>query len=241
MKSESHNDAFQPVKLILESQAEVDAIFAVLNNCRVRQAIELPQDSYRALDDHDDWHNAHRLHLKLVDLTTKPQDCVDTFRGRGPDVAIKQEPQWVYFIHKGNHRTYRISTAWTSEQPAQVVDDVGGHVWINSSFLAREVTGDYADRFQKLDDLPIKSSVDLHHLVPEKAVAPYVYFAKSSIDTSIPGIYRFPVSADRTDNAEVWYRQDKCWKESIWRVGKIQRFATNFFPISEDKAQGFLK
>lgn len=108
MKSLPHNDAFRPVTLLLESQAEVDAIFSVLNNTRVRIALELPRFSYKALDGKQDKQNCEKLHNRLNALPVclaRPTEyflreitgrtaCTLVYRIKDKDAALWVNGSW---------------------------------------------------------------------------------------------------------------------------------------------------
>jgi hypothetical protein len=67
MKAQQQADQFKPVTLTLETQAEVDAIFAVLNNSSVRQALEFEQDTYKVLHPYSTA-NYNKFHQALNEL-----------------------------------------------------------------------------------------------------------------------------------------------------------------------------
>ena len=58
---------FRPVKLVLETQAEVDAIMAVLNNSHVARALGFPPNSYELLNSYSTL-ATYKLHYALVDI-----------------------------------------------------------------------------------------------------------------------------------------------------------------------------
>lgn len=70
MKAERKTEsAFVPVILTLESQAEVDAVFSLLNHARICDAVELPDEAGGVLEPfHSQYY--HALHTNLDRLTS---------------------------------------------------------------------------------------------------------------------------------------------------------------------------
>lgn len=57
---------FEPVILTLETQAEVNAVYALLNHSDLREAVGLPPTSHIMMNYRTD--DYHRLHRALCDL-----------------------------------------------------------------------------------------------------------------------------------------------------------------------------
>ncbi len=69
MKAEKLPLKFSPVLLTLETQVEVDAIFAFLNHCTLTDAVGLGDSgSFEALEEFRDRHNCDKLHSALCKL-----------------------------------------------------------------------------------------------------------------------------------------------------------------------------
>ena len=59
---------FQPVTLTLETQAEVDAIFTLINHSDTRRVSGLERGAYEALEKYNDQSNCHKLHMDLCKM-----------------------------------------------------------------------------------------------------------------------------------------------------------------------------
>lgn len=62
------DESFRPVTLILETQAEVDGVFALFDHAKICRAAGLEEVTYKVLEQ---WHNstvAGRLHNQLKAL-----------------------------------------------------------------------------------------------------------------------------------------------------------------------------
>lgn len=59
---------FIPVALILESQEEVDGVYALFNHAAINQAAGLSLDSYKSLEPFKNTGNTDRLHDALMKL-----------------------------------------------------------------------------------------------------------------------------------------------------------------------------
>lgn len=61
-------EKFTPVTLVLESQAEVDALFSLINHNSLTKAVGLTVTDYEALEPFVNRENCMELHLKLCDI-----------------------------------------------------------------------------------------------------------------------------------------------------------------------------
>jgi hypothetical protein len=70
MKADRKNTppVFKPVTLLLESQAEVDAIFSFLNHTDLVSAVDLPEDAFESLEPFRNEENCNKLHSALCDV-----------------------------------------------------------------------------------------------------------------------------------------------------------------------------
>lgn len=68
MKACREDTYFKPVTLTLESQAEVDAIYTVLNHTQLCEALELGEGDFEWLEPFKSNDSAERLHTKLNKL-----------------------------------------------------------------------------------------------------------------------------------------------------------------------------
>jgi len=68
MKAKRDEQPFQPVNLILESQAEVGAIYAVLNHEKLCEALGLPYPSYESLQPFRQKASSDKLYDKISSM-----------------------------------------------------------------------------------------------------------------------------------------------------------------------------
>jgi len=70
MKARLDDSSFKPVTLVLESQAEVDAIYAILNHISISKAIGLgdlnPSEILGTFPNEDNCNELHRILDRLI-------------------------------------------------------------------------------------------------------------------------------------------------------------------------------
>lgn len=90
MKAIREKPEFIPVILTLETQHEVDALYALLNHGALNSAVELP-DAYKLLQEHTLPSSTSHLHSKLCDALRKEYGA----RGNTAKREPKSKTPWV--------------------------------------------------------------------------------------------------------------------------------------------------